>query len=237
MSAARPTRRAAGRARARFTDPDPEGVPHPVAPVRQARSSASQRALLDAFARLLETRPYESITVSEVCQGAGLSVGGFYARFSGKDALLLPLVERMARDATRALDRAMSRAEGDDSDLEDVVRAYTTSMVRWMGRHRPLLTSVSRAASGAAAEAIGAQLAAFNRHAHARFREAAAARSARISHPDAALAIDFSLFMISAAARDATSRGMWGTFAIRPTESTIIEELVRAWMAYLSAAR
>lgn len=198
---------------------------------------ASQQALLDAFARLLETRPYDSISVAEVCKASGLSVGGFYARFAGKDALLLPLVERMAGDAMRVLDRALSRVEGANGDLEAIVRAYTTAMVRWMGKHRPLLTSVSRAASGVSAEAISAQLSAFNRQAHARFRDAAAARIGEIAHPDAALAIDFSLFIMSAAARDASTRAMWGSYAIRPGEPVIIEELVRAWMAYLSAGK
>ncbi len=217
--------------------PTPTADVSPVAPARQPRSRASQQALLDAFAELMEARPFESISVADVCRQAGLSVGGFYARFAGKDALLLPLVERMAGDALQALDRSMARAERANGNLEAVVRAYTTAMVRWMARHRQLLSSVARAASGASAQAISAQMTAFNQAAHARFRAAARAREAEVTHPDPALAIDFSLFMISAAARDATTRGLWATYATRPTETAIIDELVRAWMAYLSAGR
>jgi AcrR family transcriptional regulator len=45
-------------------------------------------ALLDALDRLLRDRPFESITVLELAQAAGVSTGAFYARFASKEDLL-----------------------------------------------------------------------------------------------------------------------------------------------------
>ena len=54
----------------------------------QSRSKDTEKALAHAARELLSNRSFSEIRVDEVAREAGLSVGGFYARFQGKNALL-----------------------------------------------------------------------------------------------------------------------------------------------------
>ncbi len=54
----------------------------------QSRSKATERALSRAARELLNEKSFTDIRVDEVARNAGVSVGGYYARFKGKSALL-----------------------------------------------------------------------------------------------------------------------------------------------------
>lgn len=82
---------------------------------RQARSQETLDRFLDATASLLDERPFEEITVSDIVSRAGRTVGSFYARFDDKYAVLYELVQRV-------FDR-----------IDDVVRAFCDP-VRWDGQ-------------------------------------------------------------------------------------------------------
>src|SRR5690606_36160352 len=65
-------------------------------PARQARSRRTQEKLLAAAERLLARRVLDSLTVADIAGEAGVSVGAFYARFEGKQALVPLLGARYA---------------------------------------------------------------------------------------------------------------------------------------------
>ncbi|OLP51697.1 TetR/AcrR family transcriptional regulator [Allorhizobium taibaishanense] len=44
--------------------------------------------MLDAASRLFRAKGFDSVTVAEIMQGAGLTHGGFYGHFSSKDDLI-----------------------------------------------------------------------------------------------------------------------------------------------------
>ena len=69
---------------------------------------------VQATRELLEERSFEEITVADIVQRAGRTVGSFYARFEDKDAVLGLLVERL------------------DDRIRDLVRAFCDP-VRWEG--------------------------------------------------------------------------------------------------------
>ena len=58
------------------------------APARQARSRRTAERIVSAALELLGSKAFEEMSVAEIAARAGVSVGGFYARFPGKDALL-----------------------------------------------------------------------------------------------------------------------------------------------------
>ncbi|MEJ7584050.1 MAG: helix-turn-helix domain-containing protein [Acidimicrobiales bacterium] len=66
-----------------------------VRPPQQDRSRRAQQGALDAFEALLAERPLSRVTMQEVADRAGLSITSVYARFDGKDALVLALHERV----------------------------------------------------------------------------------------------------------------------------------------------
>ncbi len=63
------------------------------------KAQTRERILQAASAALIQRGPAEP-SVSEVMAAAGLTVGGFYAHFESKDALMLEAVERRSRKST-----------------------------------------------------------------------------------------------------------------------------------------
>lgn len=55
---------------------------------RQVKSRMVKDHILETASRLIRDHGYEFVTVSNVCQAAGVSTGSFYHHFSNKDQLL-----------------------------------------------------------------------------------------------------------------------------------------------------
>src|SRR5580658_8284104 len=60
----------------------------------QMRSVATVAAILEAAARILETRGLDSYTTNEIAARAGVSIGSLYQYFPSKDAITLSLIQR-----------------------------------------------------------------------------------------------------------------------------------------------
>ena len=60
--------------------------------IMQKRSKKTYDALIKTGFRLLKKREWDSITVAELSQSAGYSVGAFYTRFRSKDEFFDALV-------------------------------------------------------------------------------------------------------------------------------------------------
>ena len=55
---------------------------------------ASQELIADAFVSLLREKPYDSISVSQICRKAGISRQTFYSLFASKDNIITYELER-----------------------------------------------------------------------------------------------------------------------------------------------
>lgn len=56
--------------------------------VTREQVTENRRRILDAASRLFRAKGFDSVTVAEVMQSAGLTHGGFYGHFSSKDDLI-----------------------------------------------------------------------------------------------------------------------------------------------------
>ncbi len=56
--------------------------------VSREQMAENRRTILDAAGRLFRERGFDSVTVAEVMQAAGLTHGGFYGYFKSKDELI-----------------------------------------------------------------------------------------------------------------------------------------------------
>ena len=63
--------------------------------IRQERKGHSHSAILAAATRLLRARGVAGTSVADVMREAGLTVGGFYAHFDSKDALIDNAIRRI----------------------------------------------------------------------------------------------------------------------------------------------
>jgi AcrR family transcriptional regulator len=66
-----------------------------IRPPRQARSERTLERILAAAEALAAKRPFDEISVDEIVEQAGTSVGSFYKRFPTKQALLPGVLARM----------------------------------------------------------------------------------------------------------------------------------------------
>ncbi|MDE2404623.1 MAG: TetR/AcrR family transcriptional regulator [Sphingomonadales bacterium] len=62
-----------------------------------ARAHRSVEALRTAFLSLIETRPFESVTIRDITAAAGVSYPTFFRRFAGKDELLADIATAEVR--------------------------------------------------------------------------------------------------------------------------------------------
>ena len=70
---------------------------------RTDQKRETRRRILGSASEALRRRGLASPSVGEVMAGAGLTVGGFYAHFENKDALMLEALERVLADRREQL--------------------------------------------------------------------------------------------------------------------------------------
>jgi AcrR family transcriptional regulator len=102
--------------------------------VRQKRSQKTYDALIETTFKLLQLREFDEISIAELAQKAGYSVGAFYARFRSKDELFDALLAQHIEDRFAARTRIFSSATDDTlvSDLmTDLVKYYWTRRRFW----------------------------------------------------------------------------------------------------------
>ena len=102
--------------------------------IRQKRSQKTYDALISTAFKLLEQREFDEISIADLAQKAGYSVGAFYARFKSKDELFdamlgstSTIAGRRARDQfATASDSALIRVV-----LEDTIQYYWSRRRFW----------------------------------------------------------------------------------------------------------
>ncbi|WP_067479383.1 TetR/AcrR family transcriptional regulator [Actinomadura hibisca] len=152
---------------------------------RQARSTETMDRFLDSAERLLRTRSFHDIGVMEIIEGAGRTVGSFYARFDDKYAVLRCLRERAEARVLATIDGwtvppGATPAETVDTFVRLLLRAY-----REMG---PVYRAT--AAQACVDDDFRAHRQEVFRLAAARYAETMLVHRARIGAPDPERSID-----------------------------------------------
>ena len=110
---------------------------------RAARATGDdrQRALVEAFERLLADRALADVGVDEIASGAALSRSAFYFYFASKQAVLLELLDRMVAET----DEALAALGGPGEDPAAWWRAVIGVFVEVFGAHRAVVRTLSEA--------------------------------------------------------------------------------------------
>lgn len=101
-------------------------------PVQQ-RSARTVEAVLEAAARILETRGLAACTTNAIAERAGVSIGSLYQYFPNRDALTVALIERETAQLVADIEAA-SRVEHSRDSVLAMVRASVAHQMR-----RPVL--------------------------------------------------------------------------------------------------
>ncbi len=95
---------------------------------RQQRSRATVDAILDATAQVLVRQGYDRCSTNRIAKVAGVSVGSLYQYFPNKQALVMAVAERHARNMIELLGETLSQLG--DAPIPIAVRTYVKAMVR-----------------------------------------------------------------------------------------------------------
>jgi len=92
---------------------------------KQARSRATQEAILEAAARILETRGRDALTTNAIATRAGVSIGSLYQYFPNKEAILATLIRAKRAELLDRMRAALAGADAKapEAALEDLIRA------------------------------------------------------------------------------------------------------------------
>lgn len=119
---------------------------------RPEQKERTRESILESASRLLRERGISGASVAEVMSGAGLTVGGFYAHFRTKDALVAESLRRTGREMRERLFAGIEEKPAE-------VRAQVVMKRYLSARHRddvaegcPLPAVVSEVASSAQAQ-------------------------------------------------------------------------------------
>jgi TetR/AcrR family transcriptional regulator, transcriptional repressor for nem operon len=89
----------------------------------------SHEAILESAAEALRTRGIAGTRVAEIMGAAGLTVGGFYAHFSSKGALIDAVLRRAAEGARTSLGKGLDEKPKEDR-AEVILKRYLSAAHR-----------------------------------------------------------------------------------------------------------
>lgn len=95
--------------------------------IKQKRSQRTYEALIRTGFTMLEDREFDTITIAELAQTAGYSVGAFYARFHSKDEFFEALIAHHLEARTRAREQLLATVPNErliDELVKDLVDYY-----------------------------------------------------------------------------------------------------------------
>jgi AcrR family transcriptional regulator len=203
------------------------GIQQPV----QERSVQTMNHILDAAADLLEERLFEEISIAEIVEQAGCSVGAFYGRFKDKNSLLMALDERHFEEFDVGTNLLIVQLHNEKTDLPSVIRKIVQFLVDVYGGRPGLLRALVLYAKQHADEGFRLR----ERRAwevYPQLHSIIRSYHEEIHHPDPDFAIRFGFIQTFFTASEVL---LWGTrsddFTIPPQK--LVEELTRSYLAYL----
>jgi AcrR family transcriptional regulator len=111
---------------------------------KQARSARTLARLEEAALALIREEGVEGVSIQGIVKRAGSSVGSFYARFAGKDDLLVHLRAQVTERGRAQWRQEVEEIRAADLDLESLLErvcAAVTGVFHGMGREAVLLRS------------------------------------------------------------------------------------------------
>lgn len=118
-----------------------------VKPAGQVRSRALQDKFITAGQKLLQVRDLEGVSIQELCDEVGCSVGGFYSRFENKEVFFDLLCACAVAELGAIYWSELSEENFGDSSIEDVSARFIEIMVGiyigpWRGVMREAFTRI-----------------------------------------------------------------------------------------------
>lgn len=108
-------------------------------PPKQARSARSLKAIIRALRALLEEHYFEDLTVQQIAEEAGVSVGVCYQRFGSKQGLLAFVYNEFERDLAPLVEEHTRVARWQGLNGAGMAAAAADDLYRFYRKRRGLL--------------------------------------------------------------------------------------------------
>lgn len=95
--------------------------------------------ILDAFEKLLRKAAYETITIADIARESATGAGSIYARFDGKQSILLAVHARARGRARRYFHALFNPEAKTDESLKAAAERIVRGMLAWHKRNRNII--------------------------------------------------------------------------------------------------
>ncbi len=199
-------------------------------PPQQQRSRESLERILEAAEQLIRERGFDAMTIAEVVERSGSSVGSLYARFRNKRGLLQAVQARYVDRVETALAAAMTGAS--DERLEDCVDRLVGLLCDYLLNEPELFRAfILEAVFDPRIRSQGESTSGARRD---RVTQALLLHRDRIVHPDPDLAARWFYTLCMAVLRERITFGERAELSGAFDDATMRTELSRTAQAYLT---
>jgi AcrR family transcriptional regulator len=197
---------------------------------KQLRSQQTLFRILDAAEELIAEKGLADASIPEIVRRAGSSVGGFYARFRGKNEMLRALEERFFDDLRQRVDKLTDPERWVAAPIDLILRGCVQELVDTFRAREGLIRAFTFRASQAPKfieedrqfrEGVSKQLTALL---STRFDE--------FNHPDPELAIELAVQLAFGLMHQLAISGEFRVGQRRLTDEDLVDELTRNFHAY-----
>jgi AcrR family transcriptional regulator len=202
----------------------------------QHRSRRTLDRIVAATEALLERTDFDAISVTDIVRRARTSVGSFYARFDGKEALLRYVYDRYHARLLGELGPMLEPMRWSQLELREVVERAVTTLVLLHRKHRTLLRAVALYARSSPA-AVSSTMRAEREPLYVMAGGLFAAHRTSIRRKDPDEAISFALFAAASLCRERILFADAPHAAATPiSDERLAREVTRLVLAYLTCA-
>lgn len=121
---------------------DDEKRSKPLREPKQDRSKATLARILESARKAMETKNFDDATLAEVVEGAGVTVGAFYARFPDKAALLRFMEQEAYEDLGAVVAGAGEPEPIASASPAQLVSTLLGEMARTYREHRGMISTI-----------------------------------------------------------------------------------------------
>ena len=204
-------------------------------PPMQRRSQESLERILDAAETLIRERGFESMTIAEVVERSGSSVGSLYGRFRNKLGLLQAVQVRYHARVENAIAAAFQGDGPPGEDLEDAARRVVRVLCDYLLNEPELFRAfILQAVFDPRVRAQGEATNALRRQ---HVANVLIRHRADVGHPEPDRAVRWAYSLCMAILRERITFGQAAELSGGFSDEQMVEELTRTVIAYLTCMK
>lgn len=209
-----------------------------VKPARQKRSQERLELMVKVGTKLIESKGYDGMRITEITAGAGCSVGIFYERFKDKETFFNYIIENNKQRIALQSEANFAELEKLDLPANKIIYQVAKGSTQWFMRHKGLYCAAlaSPLSNGKDYAPFRSQVAVISQH----LVKALQKRSTEISCANLDSGVSFAIQMLYGTLvlgafsdnNQPTSGGVKG-YGVSLTDPDLVPNLAHAMCSYL----